>query len=81
MYQDPEGTRSLEGANHTDGTNNKKHSMVSTTDDEYYRNRIQELNQEIIALNKKNKVLNNENKVLNDENKFLNDKVAKVGMQ
>ena len=80
VYKDPDGTHSLEEANHTDGTNNRKKSIVSTTDDDYYKSRIQELNEEIIALNRKNKVLNNENKVLNDENKFLNDKLAKVSM-
>ena len=68
VYKDPECTQS------TDSINNRKISVaIANNDDGYYRSRIQELNEEIIALNKRNKVLN-------DENKTLNDKLATVGI-
>ena len=70
MYQDPEGKRCLEQSDHTDTINNKtvdSSGRGTSTDDEYYKTRILELNKEIIALNMKNKTLNNENQNLNNE--------------
>ena len=46
---------------------------VTSIDDGFFRNRIKELNEEIIDLKKKNEVLNKETRVLNDE-------LAKVGV-
>ena len=57
---------------HADKVNDRKTSVINVIDDSYYRSRIQELNEEVIALNEKNKVLN-------DENKTLNNTLAKVG--
>ena len=57
VYQDPEGTRSLEKSDHTDAANNTNFG-ASSSDENYYKSRIQELNQEIIVLNKKNESLN-----------------------
>ena len=59
VYQDPEGTRSLAKSDHTDAANNTNFG-ASSSDETYYKSRIQELNQEIIVLNKKNKSLNDE---------------------
>ena len=50
---------------HIDSANNKNINATNIIDDNYYRSRIQELNEEVIALNEKNKVLNDENKTLN----------------
>ena len=50
---------------HIDNANNKNISVTNIIDDSYYKSRIQELNEEVIALNEKNKVLNYENKALN----------------
>ena len=57
MYQDPEGIHSLDQSDHSgsDGNDN-----MNNTDDEYYKSRIMNLNEEIMALNKKNKSLNDE---------------------
>ena len=58
MYQDPEGTRSLEQTNYINPTSNKTIDAVDdSSDDNYYKNRIISLNTEIAALNKKNKAL------------------------
>ena len=58
MYQDPEGTRSLEQTNYIDPTNNKTIDAVDdSSDDSYYKSRIISLNTEIAALNKRNKAL------------------------
>ena len=59
VYKDPEGTRSLEKSDHTD-TINVPNVPASSTDEPYYKSRLQELNQEIIVLNKKNKILSDE---------------------
>ena len=40
---------------------------VTSIDDGFYRNRLKELNEEIIDLKKKNEVLNKETRLLNDE--------------
>ena len=50
---------------HIDNANNKNIGVTNIIDDSYYKSRIQELNEEVIALNEKNKVLNYENKALN----------------
>ena len=52
---------------HADKVNDRKTSDFNVIDDSYYRSRIQELNEEVIALNEKNKVLNDENKTLNNK--------------
>ena len=39
---------------------NNVNTGANTIDEDYYRSRIQDLNQEIIVLNKKNKILNDE---------------------
>ena len=59
VYQDPEGTSSLE---QIDANYSKTNDAIvnGTTDGSYYKSRIVTLNEEIIALNKKNKALNNE---------------------
>ena len=59
VYQDPEGTRSLEKSDDSDPVKNKK-ADVNSTDEVYYKSRIISLNEEIIALNQKNKALNDE---------------------
>ena len=59
VYQDPEGTHSLEKIDHTDAANNQK-VVTNGTNDNYYRSRITSLNEEIIDLNEKNKALNDE---------------------
>ena len=59
VYQDPEGTSSLEQIDAKYGITNDA-IVNDTTDDSYYKSRIITLNKEIIVLNKKNKALNNE---------------------
>ena len=59
VYQDPEGTRSLEKSDDIDAVNSPK-VVVNGTDENYYKSRIISLNEEIIDLNKKNKALNDE---------------------
>ena len=51
MYQDPEGTRSLEQSDHPEITN-KITVTVHADDNNYYKQRILTLNEEIKALNK-----------------------------
>ena len=62
MYHDPKGTRSLEQTNYTETST--KNTSINSTDDNYYKKRIETLNEEI--------------KALNDENKSLNNKLAMV---
>lgn len=60
VYQDPEGIHSLDQSDSSDSEIIDNKNFVSNTDDEYYKNRIVNLNEEIIALNKRNKSLNDE---------------------
>ena len=51
VYQDPEGTRSLEQTyNHTAEITNKN-NVTNDADDNYYKKRVLTLNEEIKALN------------------------------
>ena len=50
MYQDPEGTRSLEQSDHPEMTN-KNTVTIDADDNSYYKQRILTLNEEIKALN------------------------------
>ena len=59
VYQDPEGTRSLEKTDDTDAANTQKFT-TNGTNDVFYKSRIMSLNEEIINLNKTIKVLNDE---------------------
>ena len=59
VYQDPEGTRSLEKTDHIDAANNQT-AVTNGTDDSFYKSRIMSLNEEIINLNKMIKALNDE---------------------
>ena len=60
VYQDPEGTRSLEKTNDIGVSAVNNQAIVNSTDENYYKCRIISLNKEIIDLNKKNKALNDE---------------------
>ena len=51
---------SLEKSDEVDAVNNHKASGKNSTDENYYKNKIINLNEEIVALNKKNKALSNE---------------------
>ena len=52
MYQDPEGTRSLEQTNnHTTADVTNKNVVANDDDDNYYKKRVLILNEEIKALN------------------------------
>ena len=62
IYQDPEGTRSLEKTSRSEAVNNV--AIVNTTDNNYYKSRIVSLNEEIIALNKTIKSQNTELKMV-----------------
>ena len=50
MYQDPEGTHSLEQSDHPEMTN-KNTVTIDADDNSYYKQRILTLNEEIKALN------------------------------
>ena len=68
VYKDPEGTHSLETKDHTDaGAANNTNVGAGSTDENYYKSKIQNLNQEIIVLNQEIIVLNKKNNNLNDE--------------
>ena len=59
MYHDPKGTRSLEQTDYHSGVNNNKNTPTDgTADDNYYKRRIESLNEEIKTLNEKNTSLN-----------------------
>ena len=58
VYQDTEGTHSLEKTSHNEAVNNVV--IVNATDDNYYKSKIVSLNEEIIALNKTIKSQNSE---------------------
>ena len=61
VYQDPEGTRTLERTtDHIDAPNNKYNHAVNGTDNNFYKGRITTLNEEIIGLNKTIKSLTDE---------------------
>ena len=61
VYQDPEGTRSLEKTDGIDAvTPQSPKVIINSTDENFYKSRIMSLNEEIINLNKKNKALNDE---------------------
>jgi len=47
VFRDPEGTHSLEQNGHPES----KKNITSGTDDDYYKKRIENLNEEIKALN------------------------------
>ena len=58
MYQDPEGTHSLEqNGGHIEASN--KSTATIDTDGDYYKGKITSLNEEIINLNEEIKTLNN----------------------
>ena len=59
VYQDPEGTHSLEKTDDIDAANTQKF-ISNGTDDSFYKSRIMSLNEEIIDLNKTIKALNDE---------------------
>ena len=51
MYKDPEGTHSLQQSDHPE-MSNKNTVTVDADDNNYYKQRILSLNEEIKALNK-----------------------------
>ena len=75
MYQDPEGTHTLDKIGHPGTQASVKNPVTNDTEgNNYYKGRIMTLNEEI-------KTLNMENKALNEEIKALNVELSKVIMQ